>query len=78
MTQHNKLAIGDRVEHARTSVLSAPGTVEYVDSDHVRVKWDDGQVGLLLWDGSTHANARDLIKLAAYRPADVSRAGKET
>jgi hypothetical protein len=59
----SKLEAGDRAEHAKTKLLSAPGTVEYADDYHVRVCWDDNQIGLLYWDGSTLANAHDLIKL---------------
>ena len=54
-------ATGDRVE-----LVSADykGTVEYADATHVRVKWDEGHVGLLYFDGSARlAKARHLQKL---------------
>ena len=54
---------GDRVEHVKSRLLSAPGTVEYVDDTHVRVRWDDGQIGLLYRDDHATARVRDLIKL---------------
>ncbi len=60
---------GDRVEHARTKLLSAHGTVEHVDDNHVRVRWDDGQIGLLYFDHTTHARASDLIKLTEHSQA---------
>lgn len=58
----SKLEAGDRVEHA-TAGSHLNGTVEHVDDYHVRVRWDNGLVGLLYWDGSTMANARALLKL---------------
>ena len=59
----SKLETGDRVEHA-TAGSHLNGTVEYVDHRHVRVLWDNGQVGLLYY-GTIHtvANARSLLKL---------------
>ncbi len=58
---------GDRIEHA---ILEMFGTVEYIDSYHVRVKWDvDGKIGLLYFDGSTIANAKHLLLL---QPASSS------
>jgi hypothetical protein len=59
----SKLEAGDRVEHA-TAGSDLNGTVEYVDDYHVRVRWDNGLVGLLYY-GTMHtvANARSLLKL---------------
>jgi alpha-ketoglutarate-dependent taurine dioxygenase len=51
---------GNRVEHIK---LGMNGTVEHADHNHVRVKWDGGGIGMLFWDNSTVAHARDLIKL---------------
>ncbi len=57
------LKIGDRVE-----IITAPtaphGTVEYVDREYVRVRWDDDQIGLLYYNDRMIPNARYLVKLA--------------
>ena len=55
-----KLAHGDRVEHSSSRIK---GTIDHADADFVRVNWDDGQIGLMYWDGKTFARASDLIKL---------------
>jgi hypothetical protein len=54
----------DRVELAS---LGCTGTVERADAQHVRVKWDDGKVGLLYWDAGMLPNANHLIRLTGER-----------
>lgn len=56
------LDIGDRVEHILCT-SSVNGTVEHAGKGHVRVRWDDGTVGLLYDDQSMVCQARHLIKL---------------
>ena len=56
-----KYAVGDRVESLS---VGCAGTVEHAADDHVRVKWDDGKVGLLYPDDNMLPNSRYLQKLA--------------
>lgn len=61
----NRLKAGDRVEHPGVVVTAAAsrGTVEHADASYVRVKWDDGMVGLLYYDEKMIPNARYLMPL---------------
>jgi hypothetical protein len=52
---------GDRVEHAE--VADCFGTVDHSDHYYVRVKWDDGQIGLLYYDEGMIPDARKLLVL---------------
>jgi hypothetical protein len=56
------LVAGDRVELAS---LNCSGRVEHVDDEHVRVRWDDGKIGLLYWEPGMIPNAHHLLGLAA-------------
>lgn len=49
----------DRVEHI---ILGIKGTIEFATSGHLRVRWDDGKLGLLYFDDSV-PNANLLQKL---------------
>lgn len=61
----SELSEGDRVELIQLSCL---GTVEHADAGHVRVRWDDGTVGLLYFDESMMPNARYLRRLSSLSP----------
>jgi len=58
----SKFSVGDRVQHLLTKTMHY-GTVEHVDHEHVRVRWDDGQIGNLFFDDKTTARVRNLQKL---------------
>ncbi len=55
-----KFSIGDRVEMATDG---GKGTIEHTDSEHVRVKWDDGKTGLLYDRRDIIPSTHRLIKL---------------
>lgn len=57
-------SIGERVEMASSD---HKGTVEHADAEHVRVKWDDGQIGLLYYDRKMAPSAHRLVKLTPER-----------
>lgn len=59
----SKFEIGDRVEHILCSAPASYGTIEYVADDHVRVRYDDGKIGLLFNGGTTFAQIKHLQKL---------------
>ena len=50
MVSDRRLQVGNRVEHV---LLGCKGTVVFAMSSHVRVRWDDGKLGILYFDGST-------------------------
>jgi hypothetical protein len=58
------LAIGDRVEHA---ILGCQGKVEAATAEYVRVRWDDGKVGLLYPDSGMVPQSRWLLHLVALQ-----------
>jgi hypothetical protein len=45
---HLDLEIGKLVSVETTN--KSFGIVEYCDSEHIRILWDDGTIGLLYWD----------------------------
>jgi hypothetical protein len=55
------LVPGDRVEIAS---VGCKGVVEFGNEEYVRVKWDDGKVGLLYFDDRQISKARHLLRLA--------------
>jgi hypothetical protein len=57
------LKVGDRVEQPDVVIATAHGTVEYADDHYIRVKWDDGQIGVCRYDERAIGNARRLIRL---------------
>lgn len=61
----SNLAPGKRVELCGVGFL---GTVEHIDSEHVRVRWDDGKIGLLYFDDRMMPNARYLLPLPEPKP----------
>lgn len=60
-----RFTVGKRVELIQ---LSCFGTVEHCDAGHVRVRWDDGRVGLLYFDESMVPNARYLRCVPKEKP----------
>jgi hypothetical protein len=60
------MTAGDRVELAS---VGCQGTVEYADPTYVRVRWDDGQIGLLYYDDRMIPKARHLLKLVPQEDA---------
>ncbi len=58
------LSPGDRVEHA---LLDHRGTVEEVGAGYVRVRWEDGQVGLLYDNPGIAPNTKHLLRLAPQK-----------
>lgn len=60
MTEGAKFKPGDRVEMATTN---HKGSVEFANDTHVRVKWDDGQIGLLYYDRNMMPSAHRLVPL---------------
>lgn len=59
-----KTVLSDLIAGARCELaqIGCFGTVEYADAKHVRVRWDDGTVGLLYYDNMMIPNARYLIR----------------
>lgn len=53
-------AVGDRV---RRDGIKAEGTIERDDGYNVRVRWDDGQIGDLIYDPSVFYDAHYLVKI---------------
>jgi len=66
--------IGDRVEMATDS--GSPGTIEYVDAEHVRVRWDDGKTGLLYDHRDIIPSLHRLVKLKLKDP-NIIHPGKD-
>jgi hypothetical protein len=57
----NQLRVNARVELPN---LACQGTIEHIDEVHVRVRWDDGKVGLLYFDQRMIPNAFRLHVIA--------------
>lgn len=52
--------VGDRVmRHG----IKGEGTIEHDDGYNVRVRWDDGQIGDLIYDHTVFYDAHYLVKI---------------
>lgn len=63
--EKNGITVGERV--VCVDVPHLFGTVVHCDDDDVRVRWDNGQLGELIWD---HAVAYNAYRLQTVRYAD--------